>query len=186
MSWHEIHTCNSSGTLERRSRVQTKHISCERRALSAGLWLRCMTYKVGRKRRWNWLGSPQRTTLNQSNHRGYYPISSGGLHSLTLTYITGPRCEECRADGASFSLLLTHSSLLSELELDLAELLMNFMGKHIGEAEAVISLVYCIIEYVDTTRQNVTSLPTTTPAKGFRKSLKSDLAMDCSRTFCPP
>ena len=41
-------------------------------------------------RRWNWLGSPQRTTLNQSNHRGYYPISSGGAGCTeTLTYIMG-------------------------------------------------------------------------------------------------
>ena len=43
-------------------------------------------------RRLDWLGSPQRTTLNQSNQRGYYPLSSGGaeqcragLHYLSNT-----------------------------------------------------------------------------------------------------
>lgn len=131
-------------------------------------------------------------------HRGRHLISQiteviipfqVGDCTVSLSHtLRGPAARSVGQTGPVFPCCwhTPHSSLLSELELDLAELLMNFMGKHIGEAEAVISLVYCIIEYVDTTRQNVTSLPTTTPAKGFRKSLKSDLAMDCSRTFCPP
>ena len=51
--------------------------------------LHCMTNKVGRKKvKLTWI--PTGTTLNQSNHTGYYPISSGGADCTgTLTYIMG-------------------------------------------------------------------------------------------------
>ena len=50
------------------------------------LRLCCIAWQIKLEgRRWNWLGSPPRTTLNQSNHTGYYPISSGGAES-TLSH----------------------------------------------------------------------------------------------------
>ena len=50
------------------------------------LRLYCIAWQIKLEgRRWNWLGSPPRTTLNQSNHTGYYPISSGGAES-TLSH----------------------------------------------------------------------------------------------------